>query len=477
MLYGQAYTLNEKSTILIYGAATTGAIIYHNLVQQGFYVVAFIDKRAVEIDSYYDLPVWDMKQAQAYYKENNNVVTIIAIKNVFEHEKIARILWNLGCKKILFRPYQEVTGKGTLEDATVNEAYSKILLGEYPGEAYMVEGYEQGELTDKAILKEMNDEIIANIPAYYVFTDNYENKDIIWGDIPCFGLITHMGLFRLFAGQDNDDYEEYMKFCRQAALRSGGIVVSKAWEESVYLNRLDVFNHMEYAWEHDRDFFVRNAVEADYNDKGYFNIKSGKHRIIYMLIKGSRYIPLRLQKEDYKKWSDYSRAVKLRQVLIEVGMDAMPIILGNPYFYDYPCNTSDFYGRILIKVIEFMYRTQYYREGKFDFSNQKVLFHNTPMALYVDVFRALGFEVDIMERDANKRTVINAVCGDDSCNIAKECDVEDAYFLAFVQESNQSQKVLAKIQYKIIITEKKNQEQMIVSGLVDGRVQYAYLES
>ena len=161
------------------------------------------------------------------------------------------------------------------------------MAGKIPEEAYAIEAFEEHVLQDKALIESDSDSVVADIPVYYIFTDLYKDIDILWGDIPCLGLIP--------------------QFCREAALRSGGIKITKAWEESVYRNRLDVFNHMQYEWEHDRGFFVKNAVWADYNEKGYFNIKSGKHRVVFMLVKGKRYIPLRIKKSDYEKWSNISK--------------------------------------------------------------------------------------------------------------------------------------------------------------------------
>lgn len=46
----QQQKIGADSVFAIYGAATTGAIIYRNLVQQGLQVGCFIDRRYAEID-------------------------------------------------------------------------------------------------------------------------------------------------------------------------------------------------------------------------------------------------------------------------------------------------------------------------------------------------------------------------------------------------------------------------------------------
>ena len=476
MIYGEKFDISKTSKVIIYGAATTGAIIYHNLVRLGFQVIAFIDKRADEIESYYDLPVWNLRQAETYFKENDSVITIIGIKNVFEHEKTAKKLWKIGCNRIIFRPYKEIEGNGEIQDKALNIIYDQIMKGDYPDEGYIVEKFEQFPLKDTAVVEEIDDYVIASIPRYYVFSDNYNDEKIIWGNIPCLGLVPHIGLFRLFLGQDNDDYKEYMKFCREAALRSGGIVVSKAWEDSVYNNRLDVFNHMQYSWEHDRNFFVRNAVEADYNEKGYFNIKSGKHRIVYMLVKGSHYIPLKIKKDDYYRWNNEEKAIILNKLLADLNKDALPVILGNPYFYNYPCNTSDFYEEILVKVISLIYTRQYYEEGRFDFSNKAVFFYNTPLSLYADIFKMLNFQVDICEDNAGNRKIINTILGDENACVVQATDRRKEYYLAIIQDEMKFRQSGMQAKYEIHISKERNEnEKLLTCGLSEGDFLFAYM--
>lgn len=406
--YGDTYSLDSSSDFLIYGAATTGAIVYKKLKELSVNVLAFVDKRANEIEQYYDLPVWDLKDLYAY-KGNKDVCIFIAIKNVFEHEKIAMELQQIGYKKIIFRPYQIVTDIGAKDDACLNGAYDSILNGQMPIQCKTIKNFSTHVLKDNAIIRDLGDYIIANIPIQYIFTDIHVDDEGIWNDIPCLGMLAHIGLFEMLNGVKNDDWQEYIKFCRNAALRSGGIITSKAWEDSVYKNRIDVFQHMQYSWEHDKEFFVRNAVEGIYNSKGgYFNIKSGKHRNIFQIIKGSRYIPLRVKKEDYLRWSNKSKAIKIADYLQRIHCDTLPIILSNPYFYNFPTETAPFYERTINEFVKEIFRWHYYNEGKFDFSQKRILFYNSPLALYAHLFAAIGFSVFIFESNEHRRN-LNAI--------------------------------------------------------------------
>lgn len=470
MYYDKKYLLTQDDKIVLYGAATTGAILYKSFTKQNLNVVAFVDMRADEIPTYYELPVWNLNQLQEYLSDNEAVV-VIAIKNVFEHEKIAKKIYEIGGRKIIFRPYRELNGQGREEEKVMNQLYSTLLSGVYSGSGYRISGIEKNEMEDSAIIEMSEEYIIANIHIFYIFTDNYKNRDIIWGDIPCLGLIPHIGLFKAFLGHYNEDEAEYIKFCREAALRSGGIVISQAWEKSVYNNRLDVFNNMQYAWEFDSNFFVRNAVEADYNPKGYFNIKSGKHRIVYQLVKGKRYIPLKLKKEDYYLWRNEKNAAEVSKLLFELKQDSLPFKLGNPYFYKFPCTSSNFYESVIEKLIYNLYKERYNRNIQ-SFEGKKILFINTDLVFGAYIFQFIGMEVYVYETDEDKCLLLDKVLG--NMKYVNEKELESEYNYIVVEDSEKIENNVEKILY---ITDTKQQDkEEIASGYVDNRYLFAYLE-
>lgn len=479
MKYGEKYRIDKNSQVILYGAATTGAILYQCFTKHGYRVAAFIDKRADEVDSYYGLPVFSVQEAEKYFAKTPEAVAVVAVKNVFEHEKIAKELWQAGCDKIVFRPYAVVNGGGEPKDCMLNQAYDAILKGAFPCELYCIEGFDRAELKDQAVIREEeNGDVIANIPVYDVWTDDYEDKDIIWGDIPCMGLVPHIGLFRLFKGEENEDYEEYIKYCRQAAERSGGIVTSQKWETSVYKNRLDVFNHMQSAWEHNRDFFVQNAVKAVYNEKGYFNIKSGKHRIVFLIVMGKQYVPLRICKSDYLKWRDEKRAARIYELLDVYHKTELPCILDSPYFYEYPCCTSDFYGRLLCRLTAILYSDAYHNENGFHFEGKSVLLYNTQLAFYAHVFRRIGFHVVIVEDKIEQRELIDVVTGEENEFAPDDIKLKEPYFLIVTEDEEEMslKECVAESGYILSVTNRKSQtEKAVLSGCSEQSFLYAYL--
>jgi len=482
MIYGEKYQLDKNSQVILYGAATTGAILYRCFSEHGYRVAAFIDQRADEEDTYYGRPVFSLQEAENWFSKQPEAIAVVAVKNVFEHEKIAKELWRMGCNKIVFRPYAVVSGGGEKLDDILNQAYDEILEGKFKCELYRINGFDQLLLKDQAIIVEDENEdgdVVANIPVYDVWTDDYGDKDIIWGNIPCLGLTPHIGLFRLFQGEENEDYEEYIKFCRQAAERSGGITTSHKWENSVYKNRLDVFNHMQSAWEHNREFFIQNAVKAVYHEKGYFNIVSGKHRVVFLIVMGKQYIPLRVRKSDYRKWSKEKQAAAIYELLDTYHKTELPCILDSPYFYNYPCCTPDFYGRLLNRLIGILYADEYYKNNGFHFEGKKVLLYNTPLAFYAHILRRSGFRVIIYEENEEMWELIDAVTDEKNEFATVPMKSGETYFLiaADDKEGAPFRDACAESQYVLSITNKKGQtERAIMSGFSEKGFIYAFLQ-
>lgn len=475
MKYGERYVLEREAPILLYGAATTGAILYRNLTANGFSVHGFIDQRADEIDSYYGLPVWDTETAGRYAGAHGAVV-VIAIKNVFEHERVAAGLWRAGCRRVIYRPYRSVCGGETDQDRLLNEVYDRLMAGNCSGlpACPEVAGPERRALQDRAVLLRQGDYVTANIPAPYVFTDRYEDPDVPWSDIPCLGLLPHLGLFDMFNGTWNPDHAEYIRYCRRAAEKSGGIVTSRAWEASVYQNRLDVFNHMQYSWEHDRDFFIRNTVEGRYNPKGYFNIRSGKHRMAYLLVKGSRYLPLRIKTADYEAWRGRERAERIMELLWEAGEETLPVALGDPYLYDCAGGTPAFYERVLFSLLTGIYRDAFRAGRPLYFAGETLLFSNTPMALYADIFQMLGFEVFLHESDPLRKRLSEAVCPSAPPRCLESLRAgPEAYDLAICEGEPSAEAPPARIAVTIC-GEAREGGAPLACGITGGRIRYAF---
>ena len=155
----------------------------------------------------------------------------------------------------------------------------------------------------------------------------------------------------------------------------------------------------------------------------------------------------------------------------ETNNDSLPVIIGNPYFYKYPCNSSNFYKRVLDEMISMIFREQYYRKREFTFEGQKILFYNTPMALYADVFIMLGFDVFTFEINEGNKKLINTLADEKNIHITQISN--DIYTWAVVEGKSTETNLRAE---KIIRISNEEHRQALTSGLVNGKFVSAFME-
>lgn len=407
LLMDNKIVMTENREVILYGAATTGGILYKGLCKQGIYVKAFVDKRAHEIDKYQGIDVLSIEELNSI-SDKDDIVVIIAIKNVFEHEKIANLLFSGGFQNIIYRPQNTLEGRGTDNENELNKIYDYALEGKLTiGMSWSRKNRVTfPEVKDNALLCENGHMVSVRISAAFIYSDLYDNKELIWGDIPMYSLLPHLGLFRSYSGIRDDYKDLYLVFCHEAAARSGGIVTSKEWENSVLNNRLDVFQHMEYAWNNERDFFEKCAVPAKLNSKGYFNVVSGKHRAVFEIVKGARYIPLLIDRKQYNKWLRTDLVEPLYAFLAEKFIEGLKYPILHPWFYKFPSQAGSFYYEFIEKVSFAIYEDAYRNRGGFDFSNHSCLFYNSDIAVSAFVFSNMGYNVMIYEQDEQQKTLV-----------------------------------------------------------------------
>lgn len=299
------FRINKNSRIYLYGAASIGKIVYSNLINAGYSVEKFIDKRAEEISEFIGVPV--ILTEQLSNGELDDAVVIISVKNVFEHKNIIDIFIRRGYSKLIYMPDGVLNGHATENDKKIEKMYNGILSGNIiEMELPVTKEVPLYIPEDCAVALDRGDTCIVRVPwqLIYTYKRNSNNSADRWTEVNCMQYFPHIELFTYFMNGCGE-CESYMEFCCEAAIKTGDVKITEAWKENVIKNRYDVYNNMNMKYELDKDFFVRSAPKAEWNDKGYFNLISGKHRTSFLLSKGNRYINVEISKEDYKKWMKY----------------------------------------------------------------------------------------------------------------------------------------------------------------------------
>ena len=193
-------------------------------------------------------------------------------------------------------------------------------------------------------------------------------------------------------------------------------------------NRADVFANMNESLERDFDFFVRNAPNAKWNENGYFNLVSGKHRAAFWVAKGRHYIPLRVSDSDFEKWVKESQIQKVISDLEELNVFSIKAPVAHPFFYELQCENRNLYYHLLC---DFMYEATFRQYDKYAYVKMEEL---KPVYISLDddgyMSRALqNFNISV---EVHNKSEISRVL-DRLIVIGKEVENSPAYSYALVE--------------------------------------------
>lgn len=344
------FSINPETPIYLYGAASIGKIVLKKL--PFFNIQGFIDMRGKEIQRMCDKPVYSLEDMPPL--EEKDRVIIITVKNVFEHEEIAYLLYKYGYKNIIYKPKGALEGSATEHEEMLSDLWDDIVSGDTRLQGRHIPQYQPAfhySFVDYAKIREVDDRIIANIPLELVYTND---TDSFWGDINIQALYPHISFFSFLANKRGAEKESYVEFCERSASAIGDIKITEAWKENVLRNRTRIYEQMCNALDLDPDFFIRTAPTAAWNDKGYFNLTSGKHRATFLVSKGKRYIPLSIVRSDYLLWLQKEEYTTLKEQFIHNEERETKSKILHPYFYKFPCTEPMFYTLFQIDILSFL---------------------------------------------------------------------------------------------------------------------------
>lgn len=348
------FFIYSNTNIILYGAASIGILTYQALAKKKIKVVGFIDQRAYEIIERYTMPVWSIDNIPTYI-DKKNVVVIVAVKNVFDHDEIVLKLKECGFENILYKPSAVIAGYGDSKTISISTAYDNILNGlacDFPiAKTFEIQ---RQKLVDNGVKIDLGQYKVCMIPTELVYTDFYNGLSIPFADVSIYALYPHVDFFRFLGGDINAGYHHYIDFCSKAAESVGQIEVTDDWKMYTIKNRSMIYEQMTQSLELDFDFFVRNAPNATFNNRGYFNLISGKHRAAFFTAKKLRYMPLKLESSDYDKYINHISLKALISYMEKNEIYGTTAPIPHPFFYKFSCNNMEFFRIYLSEVVNFI---------------------------------------------------------------------------------------------------------------------------
>ena len=360
------FKIDRKTPILIYGAAGNGLRGYHSLkIINGYNVVGFIDRRSDEIDEQYGLPVYGIEATLPHDKKD--VLVIICIKNVFEHEHIASDLIKQGFRNLIFKPLEVFKSDTDIDFHLIDNHYEQIFNDKNPASLYKLAAIPELDkldiyhFFDYANISETATQVLVNMPLADIYVDMKNVASMIKNTenlTSTCALVPHISLFKVLNGMPGET-QSYIDYCISTISNSqniygqggGKIEVTDSWINNLISNRAIVFENMALNSEIDTGFFTDHAPTC-YFKKPYLVMKSAKHRAAFFIARGRQFMPVLLDKKDYDEMINepvLQQVIKHIKSLNNKKLDA-PIL--HPYLYKYPSQMPN-YHELFIKALIF----------------------------------------------------------------------------------------------------------------------------
>lgn len=380
------FIIKKSRKVIIYGASVVGIDLYQKLIKKNFQVIAFIDKRAEEIKSIYDIPVYFENLNTLDNKDN--CLVIIAVKNVFEHEDIADFLKKKGFYNLLYRPMDVLDGGKSPEAIRLNDIYTKYVEGNIEDNISIPinKMLSKFNFSNEAFICDINrDFCLAYIPMELVYTDLPKaNSFNDWRNLNIYAAITYSDLYEYFDGKNSSAGDIYLDFCRKSAVKIKETKTTEQWEKNIFRNRFIIYMKMTKNFNLDWDFFLRNAPEVKWNiEKKYFNLLGCKHRTSFLAYKGLDFIAVKMTKEDLLQWENSRQMEVISKKYYSKEFFENYTEISHPYF-----NKKIFYSTSLEKniykhFIKFLAKYLYEKYGRVDLSKIKVIDYNIDKGYFI----------------------------------------------------------------------------------------------
>ena len=391
-------SLNSK--FIIYGASTRGKEYYKVIMRNNMTVLAFIDKDASKIQYVNDIPVYDLKDLESLSFPKQEIILVISISNVFAHYDLAKKLFDMGYRYIIYKELIDNSAYGK----AINKLYQVISI---PYSDAGIEGLELPSFKEKQAVKtEVGQDqfITKQIPIDLLFglsKDFYlsvaeKKKQRMIELIPDKSLLyftINKDMMRFFLHTvTEEEWNDYINLYfeqRRCMLSSNSIDYND--EENHLRDRYYIFQNMELLYNNNINFFYDNPVEVQWNPKGYFNIQDGNNRAAFLLAKGWNMIPCRMSYNDYRIWANEKKAKEVKNYLDLIGTTEYPI--SNPFFTDVLSRLMPYCYLKLRKIGEWLHK------NKIKVNGSHVLDAGCKNGFIGQFFARMGAVVTAVEQD------------------------------------------------------------------------------
>lgn len=287
------YAISEKDKMVIYGAGALGKERYRHFSKY-YRVLAFFDKNAASISTEdIDIPVYSLNDGVKAL--GTDIIVLVCIHNAFVHQEVAQDLYSLGIDRIIFIPM----GDDYLIEPRMRMLEIYTCFCEHDTDAISLIPYYSALLRPAyvdCIIRSNSEYIVCWCPIDLLYTNKSWPEDN--ADIPA-------ASFRILA----EGYDFFQGKIGRADTFIRVYMPEDGYSESVgdfLQRRFHTYMMLEKEWKENHEYFKYAPIEVKWNEGAYFNVLDGHNRICFLIDKGCKWIPVRMEREDYKLWLNES---------------------------------------------------------------------------------------------------------------------------------------------------------------------------
>ncbi len=148
--------------------------------------------------------------------------------------------------------------------------------------------------------------------------------------------------------------------------------------------------------------------------------------MVYQIVNGTLFLPLKLRKREYVLWRNEAVAHSIFRYLEENNIRSLAVPIMNPYFYKFPCDNMMFYYEMQKNIVNFIYR-YFYVKKDFEFEKYIVYNNGTQGLILNPVLMKMGFKVYSeecrLEQSEELTQMLNRLYGVqcEDCHVIEAC--------------------------------------------------------
>lgn len=345
---------DRTTPILIYGAGEIGTNITQNLVRKGYYVLAFLDKYKRGIETITGKPIYKFGEESVDVHKSKCII-FICLSDGMLHKSVALELWKEGYQYIICLPMNfSLSSKIKMQ---LSIRYNLILDGQFSKikEIESFNNYLQIQLYCKnSVIGDFDDIYIVWLREEILFTE--------------FVPLWNGDKSKVFTSQNNQninittfsEYQELFQYLKgernecEGYWRSSVLKRTPQEKQLILERREELLRTYEREYSFGMDFFIASAPKAIWNEKGYWNLHGGHHRMIFLQQKGHVLFPIRVKKDDFNVWCNKKVLNKVKKYILEHNKSKTIVPVPHPAFLNFEAERELQGDTILSGVLRFL---------------------------------------------------------------------------------------------------------------------------